>query len=122
MTSREIVTDCLNFDKPSRIPRHMWILPWGEIHYRDELNEVQQQFPDDIIFAPDVNDLFCVQGDLYSKGRYIDEWGCEFQNLQNGIIGEVRDPVIPHISEWGSFNPPYRILPKFEQEPRIEGT
>ena len=94
----------------------MWTLPWGEIHYKDELSGIQRQFPDDIIAAPDVNDLSCVKGGLYTKGEYIDEWGCIFRNLEDGIIGEVSNPIVPDISSWESFTPPYHILPENEQK------
>ena len=29
------------------------------------------------------------QGDMYAKGTYVDEWGCVFTNVHEGIIGEV---------------------------------
>ena len=30
MTSRELVVRTLRFDKPSRVPRQAWVLPWAE--------------------------------------------------------------------------------------------
>jgi uroporphyrinogen-III decarboxylase len=35
-----------------------------------------------------------IQGDRYELGFYVDEWGCRFENIQKGIIGEVRTPLL----------------------------
>ena len=94
----------------------MWVLPWGEIHHNEELNEIQRQYPDDIVFASVINDLSGVKGDMYRTGEYTDEWGCVFQSVQAGIIGEVRNPILPDLSAWESFDPPYQVLPDNEQK------
>jgi len=48
---REIVRRCLTFETPARVPRHLWTLPWVEIHYPRELAELRRDFPDDIVIA-----------------------------------------------------------------------
>ena len=107
-TSRRLVLKTLNFDKPQRIPRHLWLLPWAEINYPNELSAIQKKFQDDIIISPT-----CLKnqpqkfGDPYKKGVYIDEWGCEFINHQDGVIGEVKKP---QINDWQ--NTPNIRLPK----------
>jgi len=34
------------------------------------------------------------QGNAHSVGTFVDGWGCTFQNLQDGIIGEVKEPLV----------------------------
>ena len=34
------------------------------------------------------------RGDQYGTGTYTDEWGCVFTNIQRGVIGEVKEPLI----------------------------
>lgn len=114
ITSREIVKRCLKFENPPRIPIDLWTLPWAEIHLGKELKVLQERFPNDLISAPDVNDLSTVKGNCYAKGIYIDEWGCIFKNIHEGIIGEVQDPVLPNITKWEDFSAPHHILPKDE--------
>lgn len=116
MTPREIVKRTLKFENPPRIPIHLWTLPWAEIHLGEELKELQRRFPNDIVAAPNVNDLSKVKGDCYACGEYVDEWGCVFHNLQDGVIGEVRDPILPDMSGLEEFTAPHHILPKDERK------
>ena len=111
-TSREIVQKCIKFENPERIPRDQWVLPWANIHYPRELERIQNRFPTDFktvewFYSPSPR----IKGDAYQKGYYTDEWGCTFKNLQDGIIGEVEDPILPDISDWKSVKPPYEQLP-----------
>lgn len=39
-------------------------------------------------------------GDRHTKGSFVDEWGCAFQNLEDGIIGEVKAPFV---AEWSDL-------------------
>jgi uroporphyrinogen decarboxylase len=92
---KEIVKRCLTFDYPQRMPRHLWYLPWAEHHYPQMMDLLRKRYPSD--FAnPDYlsNPSPRVQGDPYKTGIYIDEWGCHFKNIQEGIIGEVDRPLI----------------------------
>ena len=94
-TPRELVYETLEFKNPSRVPRQLWILPWAQIHYPEKLQKIQKDFPDDIISAPGYYTEFPkTYGNPYAVGEYIDEWGCKFTNYQEGIIGEIKDPLV----------------------------
>jgi uroporphyrinogen decarboxylase len=117
-TSREIVTRCLRFEHPERMPRDLWVLPWAEWHYPEMLNKIRQRFPADFVvtdylYPPSSR----VKGDPYKKGEYTDEWGCVFVNIHQGTIGEVKNPIIEDISDWKSVKPPYEQLPSETQKP-----
>jgi len=116
-TPREIVKKCLTFDYPERIPVHLWSLPWAETHYPDELHTLKHRYPDDFA-APDFlyRPSLRVKGDAFKIGQYTDEWGCVFQNLQAGVIGEVRDPILKDIGDWQAINPPYEQMPAGTRE------
>jgi len=93
--SRSLVVQTLSFSEPSRIPRNIWILPWAQLNHPEKLAQIQKQFPQDIIGAPlSYSDVVAVTGNPYAVGSFIDEWGCEFENKQAGIIGEVKRPII----------------------------
>jgi uroporphyrinogen decarboxylase len=112
-TSREIVRKTLTFDHPERIARHSWILPWARDHFADEIDRLGREFPDDIVNAPGVYSASpLVNGDPYEVGTYIDEWGCEFENIHKGIIGEVKKPAVEDPSDLSDLHIPYEILPK----------
>jgi hypothetical protein len=111
-TPRELVNRCLRFETPERMPRELWLLPWVTRHYPEVITELTARFPSDFsgpagVYRPSSR----VQGDAYAVGRYVDEWGCVFTNIQDGVIGEVREPLIRDLSEWRSMIPPWEILP-----------
>ncbi len=35
-----------------------------------------------------------MQGNPYEVGTFVDEWGCMFNNMTKGIIGEVKQPLV----------------------------
>lgn len=93
--SRKLVYKTLNFENPKRIPRQLWALPWAEIHYSRQLKNIMKNFPDDIVFSPEfLKVLPKTHGDPTEIGNYVDEWGCEFSNVQKGVIGEMKEPLI----------------------------
>jgi uroporphyrinogen-III decarboxylase len=49
-------------------------------------------------------------GDPYSVGTYVDEWGCIFENIQQGVIGEVKKYLLNDISEWEKVRLPEELL------------
>jgi uroporphyrinogen decarboxylase len=97
MTSRDLVRKTLTFDRPDRIPRQLWDLPWARDRYPREFARIKAAYPDDIVGAPkfsrDGRDL-SDPPERYAAGTYVDEWGCAFDSVQPGIIGQVRRPLI----------------------------
>ena len=111
-TSRELVRQCLRFEGPARVPRELWSLPWAERRYPAELAELRQQFPSDFDWCPNVyRPSDRVRGNPYAAGEYIDEWGCVFTNLQEGVIGEVKAPLLTDLTNLTALRPPYETLP-----------
>lgn len=100
--SKKNVIKTLEFDNPNKIPTQLWNLPWADIHYPNELQNIKRQFPDDIISAPELlSETIRTLGDPYKIGEYVDEWGCLFENRQEGIIGEVKNPIV---NTWEKVN------------------
>lgn len=111
MKPRELVYKTLNFTAPARIPRQLWVLPWAEAQHTGALQKLRRDFPDDIVSAPALYlRLPPTQGDKYTRGKYVDEWGCTFSNPLNGIIGIVQKPRIAQWSELEGLSPPDELL------------
>ena len=95
-TSRELVLKTLEFNSPERVPRHLWFLRWAEIYEEKRLREIQEDFPDDIVFyspAPyRVKPI--TKGTANDIGVFTDEWGCEFTAFERGVCGEVKNPLV----------------------------
>lgn len=113
MTGRERVQRCLEFDSPDRVPRQTWILPIAPLeHGAAAIDNLHRRWPLDIAWAevPIPALKARCQGDRYAVGRYTDEWGCTFENLQAGVIGEVKDPLIDEWSKLDRLRPPVEAL------------
>jgi uroporphyrinogen decarboxylase len=100
MTSRELVLRTLEFKNHNeRVPRDLWTLPWAEIHHGEELQQIFADYPPDIVQIPDSRKKYATKpigyGSLYEIGTSLDEWGVEWVNIQPGLIGEVKNPIIP---------------------------
>lgn len=44
------------------------------------------------------------------EGERTDEWGCKWVAAENGVIGEVSDPLIHDWSDLDTYEPPYDVL------------
>jgi hypothetical protein len=111
MTSRTLVRRTLEFDAPARVPRQAWILPWAETRYPDWVARLGEEFPDDLMAAPQIyRTPLGVVGSRYEAGLYIDEWGCRFDNIHGGVIGIVHEPVIGDWSQLEGFRAPEAVL------------
>ncbi len=99
MNSRALVLKTLEGkNTQNRAPRQMWTLPYAGQHFPQELKKIAQTFEDDIVEVPAQAKVYQTPpntvGDFYELGEYVDEWGCRFTNLQRGIVGEVKEPII----------------------------
>ncbi len=102
MKARELVRDTLEFSAPESVPRQIWILPWAEEHYPNEVARLRNEFPDHILAAPGLYHApLPAVGSRYQKGLYIDEWGCRFSNIHGGVLGIVKDPLL---KDWGDLD------------------
>ncbi len=114
MNSRELVKATLNHQPTPRVPRQLWTLSWAHIHYPRELEAIQRDFPSDFQ-APsyDPPTLEWVHGERERRGTYVDEWQCVFENLQDGVIGEVKDPLVKNYeSDLPKVRPPVELIGK----------
>lgn len=104
MTSKELVLSTLEFrNTDGRVPRDLWLLPWASQQYPQAVQELLSSYEWDFA-RPEVmyHEASKVEhGNPYEKGDYVDPWGCVFHNVSQGIIGEVKEPLIaPEDEEW----------------------
>jgi uroporphyrinogen decarboxylase len=110
-SSRKLVVDTLTFANPHRIPRQLWLLPWAARRYPDQAAKIAQLYPDDIVQAPAIyRNPLSLSGGKYQAGVYIDEWGCKFVNMEDGLMGIVHEPVIRDWSDLDHFHTPTATL------------
>lgn len=111
MTSRELVKRTLEFSNSGRVPRQLWKLPWADLRYPGATDLLLTEFPDDIGWAPGFHrQALQTKGDPYAKGVYVDPWGCVFENLHEGIIGETKEAVVTDWSDLSRVRFPEELL------------
>lgn len=92
---RTLVKKALTFSSPERVPRDLWILPWAKMNYPVQFANLRDRFPNDIVGSPGFRHASPrTKGDPHVSGTYTDEWGCEFENVQAGVIGQVKNPLV----------------------------
>lgn len=106
MTSRELVKKTLEFQNDTGvIPRDLWTLTWAEIYYKEELAQILADYRPDIVQVPDTHKQYAQKpigyGSVYELGNSMDEWGVIWKNVQRGLVGEVKEPIVPpEDEEW----------------------
>ncbi|MBM3500893.1 MAG: methyltransferase [Armatimonadetes bacterium] len=123
MTSRERVKRCLRFETPDRPPRQLWALPIAVQQHPEAYGRIVERFPADIggpAWDPSASERR--RGDQFAIGTYIDEWGCEFENVQAGVIGEVKRPQITDWSRLRNLTPPWETVPTATNLARVNAS
>lgn len=102
MTSRERVFKTLNHEEIDRFPRTLWALPGVGLFKADQLADFYKRFETDIM-NPKINygKSRYAQGTPGRKGNYVDEFGCFWTAAEEGIVGEVKKPVL---ADWDDYN------------------
>lgn len=115
MHSRERVTRCLNFERPDRPPRQLWTLPIATEKHPEAFAEVCRKWPGDFA-APEWDPPVSKRrrGVQTKVGTFIDDWGCEFTNIQAGVIGEVKNPQLADWSRLDEIEAPWELVPTVE--------
>ncbi|MBT3273717.1 MAG: methyltransferase [Spirochaetales bacterium] len=111
MTSRERVLRCLEYDLKGRVPRDIWALPWAELYHPEKLKRIRADFPSDFASSPGFYKTEPqTVGDAYALGEFIDEWNCTWVNMQAGLVGEIKDPLIKSVDDLSSLILPVELL------------
>jgi len=111
MNSRDLVINTLNHEAVDRVPRD-W-RPSGEVQSSraDEVAEINDRFPRDIIPAdfkhpPGKRG----KGGPGRPGRYTDAWGCTWQVSQPGAIGQLVDSPLADAGRIAGYRPPLELF------------
>ena len=111
MTSRERVKRTLTFGYPDRVSRDLWILPIARNKYEKETKAILERFPPDI-GGPQYSSSSKtrIKRTRFEIGTYVDEWGCVWKNIERGIVGQVKEPIVRELSDIDKVKPPYNHL------------
>ena len=111
MNSRERVFKTLEFSNPDRAPRNLWSLAWVDFFVAEERDKLLKEFPGDFTNpGPFLAKGDRAQGVPSRKGTYIDDWGCQWECGEDGVIGEVKNHLFSDWSAVDNYQPPWEIL------------
>ena len=83
----------IEYNYPSEIPIACWVVPASWMKYGEEMVRLTKEYPD---FVPNIPDLNNIQmQDTYRAGRHIDEWGCVWDNVEEGLEAIVTKHPLP---------------------------
>lgn len=122
ISGREAIIDTITFNKPKRLAVDPFLSAWSMNVYPDESNKLVEKYPTDtqIISTEGVyNPSKLAKGNPWVKGISYDSWGCKFDNVHDGVVGEVKEAPIPDedmFIEEAKKRAPYEMLPTKDQE------
>jgi uroporphyrinogen decarboxylase len=110
MTSRERVFRALEFRCPDRAPRDLWALPWVGWYVPRQIEALRQRFPMDFAGCGVYGKSDRARGEASRKGSYTDEWGSVWHVAEDGVVGEVKKPILGEWSAMDTFQPPWEMI------------
>lgn len=114
MTERERVIRALQFKHPDRVPRHLTLLPAVRLFRKKELDAFLQKIPLDFYVVAHREEAYGpskrAKGSYEKVGCYTDPWGCVWETMQAGIIGEIKSPILTDELSIDSYTPPWEML------------
>jgi len=103
----------LMFQGPSAIPVNVALLPATWMKYGRELDALCRRHP--IIFPNyDGNGPSTAPMGTYQQGEHVDEWGCVWSNIHDGMEGYVTGHPVPTREAVHSLKPPSVVKPELK--------
>lgn len=115
MNSRDRVIKTLEFQYPDRIPIELWLHGATRLKYGKSLTAILEKYPQDILRIEGPMDS-AFYPEEFMVGEYKDLWGSTWMVLQEGMVGEVKNPALNDISEVCEYEMPFETLKKHWDE------
>lgn len=91
----ERLIKAINYDSPDEIPVSSGVLPAAWLKYGEELVRLAKEYPEFLPHIPDLNNLQASFPDTYHLGDHVDEWGCVWSNIDDGMESIVTGHPVP---------------------------
>jgi len=89
-----LMKKAMTYDHPEEIPVGCGFLPAAWMRRGKELAELMKEYPD-IMPIPDLEHVAENLSPRYRAGQWVDEWGCVFSNVEDGMDGLVTGHPVP---------------------------
>jgi len=110
---RELVRKVLMREEVERLPRDLWSVPYIPMFRQDELARFFAQYPMDLTGPAGIafgNSRYSAGTPYIKNQKYTDEFGCEWEVLEDGVAGEIKNPIIKTQFDLDSYKMPWEIL------------
>ena len=102
----ERLIKAITYQSPDEIPVNCNFLPGAWMKYGDKMADLAKEYPDFIHHIPDYKNPENLISGGYRVGSFTDEWGCVWENLDEGIVGMVTKHPIPNREDILTYKPP----------------
>lgn len=92
----ELLLKAITYAYPERIPVELSVLPAAWLRYGEELARVVRGFPDFRDKIPDLQHPETFIPPSYHVGSFQDEWGCVWENVEEGMESIVTGHPVPN--------------------------
>lgn len=94
MTLEQQLICAIEYKSPKQIPVSVSVLPAAFARYGDELTRLLKEYPDLYGGATSLSDVTLPPS--YHEGRHVDEWGCVWENVKEGMEAIVTGHPVPN--------------------------
>jgi len=91
---QERLMKAIKYEYPDEIPTTCWVLPAAWMKYGEDLVKIAKEYPDFIESIPDLNNIPIPP--TYQLGEHVDEWGCVWSNVDEGMEAIVTGHPLPN--------------------------
>ena len=104
-----LLLKAMTYDHPEELPVSVGMLPAMWKHYGTELVKLAEEYPDLIPKTPDLNNLSENLNEFYRYGEHVDEWGCTWSNIEEGMDSIVTGHSAPRREDVYALKEPENI-------------
>ena len=90
----ERLMQAIKYEHPDEIPIGCHMLPSVWMHHGKEMTRIAKEYPDFIAEIPDLDNIPIPL--TYKAGEHIDEWGCVWSNVDEGLESIVKGHPLPN--------------------------
>lgn len=96
MDYNHLLKKAFTYDYPEEIPVSSSVLPAAWKKYGEELVRLAKEYPEFIPVIPDLEHLEEYYPATYHYGEHVDEWGCVWSNIDEGMESIVTGHPVPN--------------------------
>lgn len=91
----DLLMKAIKYGYPEKIPVMCGVMPAAWMKYGEELVRIAKEYPDLLPHIPNLDRIHEEIPASYHLGSYTDEWGCVWENMEEGMESIVTGHPVP---------------------------